>query len=98
MTLTDIILEEIFLKLDLSASEKEKKAYMEELTPLVENTIMSAIVRTLTPEETVQLNQKEMTDEEYQMAVYDLVNNEERQKILGEALEELVQKLTSLPQ
>lgn len=97
MTLTDIILEEIFLKLDLSVSEKEKKAYMEELTPLVENTIMSAIVRTLTPEETVQLNQTEMTEEEYQMAVYDLVNNEERQKILGEALEELVTRLTTLP-
>ena len=97
MTLTDIILEEIFLKLDINATEKEKKAYLEELTPLVENTIMSAIVQTLTPEENMELNKEEMTEEEYQLAVYDLINNPTRQKVLADALEELVTRLTTLP-
>lgn len=93
----DLILEDVLTKLNLTLSDKKRQEYKEAITPIVETTIATAIMQHLTTEEQDMLNNPDMTEEEYQNLLTSLVQDNARHHIITQALDELVESLTSLP-
>lgn len=98
MNLTDLVLAEVIHRLSMdNISESKKESYKEKLKPIIEQRVLNTIISTLTDEEMAMLSDKNL-DELNSIDILSLLSeNKERDLLIGEAMEKLIDELTTIP-